>query len=123
MQDRLDPSCLSILTALHCQFSHCLDNPVRLTSKQLLSCLRLPSRKVSELRSLYSVKILPGEPRPLGDRVQVKYHYPKTWVFACGSFSGPFASQFAATVGALVKSIRLKLNLANIRELSAWSLT
>ena len=38
-------------------------------------------------------------------------------------FSDPFASQLAATVGALVKSIRSKLNLANIRKLSVWSLT
>ena len=123
MQDRLDPSCLRSLTALHGQLSHRLDNPVRIASKPPLSCLCLPSRQVGELLSLHSVEILPGDPRPLGDRLPVKYHCPKTWVFACGSFSDPYASQFAATVGALGKFIRSKLNLANIRELSAWSLT
>ena len=52
----------------------------------------------------------------------MKYHCPKDRVFACGSFSNPFASQLFATVGKYFKSIRSKLNLTNIRELLAWSL-
>ena len=45
----------------------------------------------SRVLRLYSFEIIIESSRalshsPLGDRLPVKYHYPKTWVFACGSF-------------------------------------